>query len=358
MVCSPPLTRGGEQTYEIDTSLAGRISRLQSGDSSNFHERKPRHRSCSNCRTMNIQTHPFPFDELFRGNPSNNSWKWSDPPEILHTQGTPKAFELFRRLPEDGLAIVGTRQPQHRSLQLLRKSLKMLEGTNLIIVSGLAIGIDTVAHTSALEAKLPTIAVLGAGLDIPYPWSNQDLRKRILNSDGLIVSEFPTASPPRKHHFLQRNRLIAGLTRATCIIEAAQRSGALNTAKWAREQDRTCFAVPCFPEDPALAGNQILLDRDHALPFWNASSLGVCWLELATLKMPQSETLSPHCSKDALKLFQKAKKLSSVQGATDVQQLLDWAFSEHWDPARFYGALGEAIRCHLILERGNSIITH
>src|SRR4051812_39077234 len=105
-------------------------------------------------------------------------WNTPHPPKELFIQGTPKAIELLECLPDRGLAVVGTRNPQTRSIGSLKKWILELEGSRLIILSGLARGIDTVAHGSALEAGLPTIAILGAGLDIDYPRQNQELRQK------------------------------------------------------------------------------------------------------------------------------------------------------------------------------------
>jgi len=287
-------------------------------------------------------------------------WQVPEPPENLYIQGSEKALENLGKIPDQALAVVGTRYPQMRSISLLEKIIKNLGNTvqnnhpnshlsnqpnnQLVIVSGLARGIDTVAHHAALEAGLPTIAVLGAGLDIPYPLENLGLRDRILQADGLIVSEFPLGTPPRGFHFLRRNRLIAGWSKATWVVEASHRSGSLNTARWAREQNKTCFAVPCFPGDPTYAGNQTLLDRDHAIPLWSTHNLGAVWLDLATIQAnPQSGKSSVKKPLPHFKLVQKIQSHTLQQGGVPLTELYDWAVNQRWTSDEFFTLLQAAL---------------
>jgi DNA processing protein len=184
-----------------------------------------------------------------------------DPPRQLWAQGSEAAFELLHRLPQYGFAVVGTRLPQMRSeIQIKMRLRELASSKKLIIISGIAQGIDTCAHKTALEFGLPTIAVLGSGLGKMYPKQNDNLRSEILSKDGLIVTEFDEQEEARPSSFIRRNRIIAGLSQAVWIVEAGVRSGALNTAYWARRNERFCFATPCYPGDPMLAGNENLLD--------------------------------------------------------------------------------------------------
>jgi len=293
-------------------------------------------------------------------------WEVTDPPSELFIHGSEQALQLLQKIPERGLAVVGTRNPQTRSIALVKKWIPELSASDLIIVSGLARGIDAAAHSAALEAGLPTIAVLGAGLDLDYPRENHELRRRILEANGLVISEFPSGTPADGHHFLQRNRLIAGWSKATWVIEAGHPSGALSTARWAREQNRTCFATPCYPNDPGFSGNQTLLDRDHALAFWGVHSLGAAWIELAAqaqkrkggkkgvIERPYSSSSG---SKDELVLTQYVNVLTYQQGGAQVQELLSWAITRSWDPQRFFTALQSAVQQKMIIDQQGTLVS-
>lgn len=215
-------------------------------------------------------------------------WEVPRRPSEIFVQGSEKSLSLLQDLPQKGLAIVGTRNPQLKSTELVYRSIQELAGTNLIIISGLAKGIDTAVHQACLENGLSTIAILGAGHQNVSPKSNAHLSRKIMESGGLLISEFAPSVHPRPFHFLQRNRLIAGWAQATLVVEASSRSGSLNTAMWAREQNRTCLAVPCFPNDLRMAGNQFLIDRECAFPFWGIHSLGVVWISLSTYSKKQA----------------------------------------------------------------------
>lgn len=162
-----------------------------------------------------------------------------NPPELLYYKGETKADEFT-------LAIVGTRKYSTYGKQVVDRMVSKLSENNLTIVSGLALGIDSLAHSACLEKNNRTIAVLGTGLDKQniYPSSNRYLAEKIVDQGGAIVSEFPLGTPPLKHHFPQRNRIISGLSLGTLVIEAGIKSGALITAYLALEQNREVFAVP------------------------------------------------------------------------------------------------------------------
>ncbi|MBU6374389.1 MAG: DNA-processing protein DprA [Bdellovibrionales bacterium] len=196
------------------------------------------------------------------------------------------ALELLTQLPHRGLAVVGTRRPHPQSEHFTEAFLRSIRGSELIILSGLARGIDRVAHEEALHHGLPTIAVLGCGHHHHYPPESAVLREQIITAGGLVISEFPPDSPPLKQNFVKRNRCIAAWSHATCVIEAPAKSGALITADYAMERHATVFCVPSFPGDPAFAGNQRLLDEHAAIPLWAAHSLGAAWLEFAAHQTP------------------------------------------------------------------------
>ena len=179
----------------------------------------------------------------------------SDPPLAIWVHGT---LEPRDRL---GLAVVGPRRPSaygHRQAHRLGSALARL-GTCLI--SGLARGIDTVAHEAALAADARTIAVLGSGFDKLYPEENRPLAARIAAGHGAVISEFPMATPPSPGTFPRRNRLVAALGLATLVVEAGARSGALITARLAMELGRVVLVIPGPIDNPECSGsNQLIRD--------------------------------------------------------------------------------------------------
>ncbi|KJV56269.1 DNA protecting protein DprA [Orientia chuto str. Dubai] len=153
------------------------------------------------------------------------------------------------------LAVVGSRNASLNGIVFTKNIVKNLIDNKIIVVSGLARGIDTAAHQSALPH---TIAVIAGGIDHIYPQENIDLYHKIAN-EGLILAELPINSPPLSKHFPQRNRIIAGISYGTLVIEASLRSGSLITARLALEYNRELFAVPGFPYDPRYQGTNQLL---------------------------------------------------------------------------------------------------
>ena len=143
----------------------------------------------------------------------------------------------------NAIAVVGARKMSQRGRRLTFTFVNKLAKAGYTIVSGLAIGIDTVAHEAALKAGGRTIAVLGSGIDIIYPYSNKDLALRIAKS-GAVVSAFPKGTKPFGKNFLARNRIIVGLAKAVLVIEGARRSGTLSTASWAANDGKDVFAIP------------------------------------------------------------------------------------------------------------------
>ena len=180
-----------------------------------------------------------------------------NPPPLLYYKGQ---FDLKN---DFTLAVVGTRKYTNYGQQIADYLVKDLARNNLTIVSGLALGIDALAHLAALEVGGKTIAVLGSGLDKQniYPSQNRYLADKIIASGGAIISELPLGTPPLRHNFPQRNRLISGLSLGTLVIEAGEKSGALITAAYALEQNREVFAVPGGIHSPASAGpNNLIKD--------------------------------------------------------------------------------------------------
>ena len=182
-----------------------------------------------------------------------------DPPERLFVRGA--ALELLSR---PAVALVGSRSCSPYGAQVARTLGRELASAGVAVVSGLARGIDGEAHRGALDAAGPTIAVLGCGIDRDYPRAHATLARRILET-GLVVSEYPPGVEPAPWRFPARNRIIAGLSLATVVVEARERSGALITADFALELGRDVFAVPGEITAALSAGTNDLL-RQGAAP--------------------------------------------------------------------------------------------
>jgi DNA processing protein len=168
--------------------------------------------------------------------------------------------DLLAREPR--VAIVGTRSPTPYGDAQARRFARALAGAGAVVVSGLARGIDGSAHAAALDAGGATIAVLGCGVD--RPWPAGELADRVAR-EGLFVSEFAPGEPPRRHHFPLRNRLISGFSRAVVVVEAAYASGSLITARWAADQGVQVFAIPGRVDHPMAAGCHRLIREGASL---------------------------------------------------------------------------------------------
>jgi DNA processing protein len=182
----------------------------------------------------------------------------ADPPPLLYYRGRPEVMAAL----DQGVAVgvVGTRSPSEYGKNWTRKLTRKLSQNQVIIVSGLAEGIDREAHYSALAASGLTIAVLGTGVDVIYPWSNRDLYSQIAQQ-GLLVSEHANGTPPDRAHFPRRNRIIAGLCRALLVTEAPARSGALISARLANDYGREVYSVPSHLDNPHGLGCLTLLNE-------------------------------------------------------------------------------------------------
>lgn len=182
----------------------------------------------------------------------------SDPPLVLFVKGSVDCLLLPQ------LAVVGSRNADNSGLQNTKLFCSQLVKQGLLITSGLAAGIDSAAHQAALQAGGKTIAVMGTGINSIYPKNNRQLAKDIVQS-GAVVSEFPLNTPPKAHHFPRRNRIIAGLSLATLVVEAAERSGTLITARLAMEQNRPVMAIPGSIHNPRVKGCHALIKQGAKL---------------------------------------------------------------------------------------------
>jgi len=181
-----------------------------------------------------------------------------DPPPVLYLLGRPLEADVPR------VAIVGTRAPTTGGIATARRLAGDLSSAGVEVVSGLARGIDSAAHTGALEARGTTVAVLGCGIDVLYPMRRRDLRDWIAKQ-GTLVSEFPMRATPIPEYFPRRNRIISGLSAGVVVVEAGPGSGALLTADLALDQGRDVFAVPGSPTSRVSFGPNRLIQEGAKL---------------------------------------------------------------------------------------------
>lgn len=177
-----------------------------------------------------------------------------DPPKTLFTIGNPA-------ISGPAVAIVGTRKPTPYGRAVTLELAEKLAKRGVVIVSGLALGIDGIAHEGVLNVGGRTVAVLASGVDLVTPTSHRQLAVRILEKDGAIISEYSPGTPPLAHQFLERNRLVSGLADAVIVAEAAARSGTMNTVMHALEQGRDVYAVPGNITNPSSAGCNKLIEQ-------------------------------------------------------------------------------------------------
>ena len=182
-----------------------------------------------------------------------------DPPLALFVRG--KLDPLVER----AVAIVGSRRCAPTSAMLATDIAETVARCGRVVVSGLANGVDGAAHRGALQAGRSTVAVLGHGHAHCYPAGHRGLARRMLETDGALVSEYPPSWPPRPHYFPERNRIISGLVEAVLVVEASERSGSLITARLALEQGRDVLAVPGSVADGSHRGCHRLLKDGAAL---------------------------------------------------------------------------------------------
>jgi len=180
-------------------------------------------------------------------------------PPLLFVRGSVTALSLPQ------LAVVGSRNPSSGGRDNVRQFSAYLAARGFAITSGLALGVDGIAHKSALEAEGVTIAVLGTGIDRIYPARHRTLADDILESGGALVSEFPLNTSAQPANFPQRNRIISGLSGGTLVVEAALRSGSLITARYALQQNREVFAIPGSIHNPLARGCHRLIREGGTL---------------------------------------------------------------------------------------------
>lgn len=231
----------------------------------------------------------------------------------------PAALYMLGDFPDEKLpyiSIVGTRKATPNGCLIAKTLAKELSEAGCIIVSGLAMGIDTAAHEGVVAAKGKTIAVLGNGLNDIYPRLNKNLAEKILELGGTIISEYPPDEPAFPSNFLARNRLVSGLCLGTVVVEAPERSGSLVTARLALEQNREVFIIPGPANHFNYLGSHQLI-REGARLAISAQNI----LEDLNIKSStQKEELSSE-EKSILEIFSKNKKLLSIDKIIEITKL-------------------------------------
>jgi len=246
------------------------------------------------------------------------------PPAILYLRGR---LELLSR---PGIAVIGTRAHSVYGRDATVSFVVGLVRAGYTIVSGLARGIDGIAHRTALEVGGDTVGVLGTGLDVPYPPEHDELIEAVAQR-GCLVSEFPAGTPPRKYHFPRRNRIISGLARGVLVVEAPERSGATITAGYALEEGKEVFAVPGPIHNPTSAGTNRLIQEGAALVTSAADILRIMQsrtgeplpeplardLDVDDLEQNLHRELEPNASELARRIWE-----ALAEGTLDVEEVL------------------------------------
>ena len=210
-----------------------------------------------------------------------------DPPERLYCRGNIGLFNTFC------FSVVGTRKITSYGKEATENIVAGLAGSGMTIVSGLAFGIDATAHQEALDNDVPTIAVLGTGVDDKsiYPNTNLPLARKIMENNGLITSEYPTGSTGHRGSFPARDRIISGLSKGVLIVEAPKKSGALITSKFAAEQNRDVFAVPGNIFSLNSMGPNMLIQKG-AKPVFSAQDILGAYYENLELNLEPKKNIS------------------------------------------------------------------
>ena len=261
-----------------------------------------------------------------------------DPPLVLYVRGDSAILR------ETGIAVIGTRHPTPYGLGMAERLSQDLANCGLVILSGMARGIDSIAHKGAVLARGRTAAIFGTGVDVIYPRENRKLSEQVLELGGALVSEFPMGTGPRPENFPVRNRIISGLARGVLVVEAGEYSGTRITARCALEQCREVFAVPgnvtnkqawtpntlikqgaklvatwedVFEELPSEIRNR-LQQRQAALPEAQAALLFDSPSELPELPPEPKKVLAAIKSDDAVHIDELIEKFESSLSSAEI----------------------------------------
>jgi len=230
------------------------------------------------------------------------------PEQLLEIPQPPKTLYIRGKLPDPEmiyLAVVGSRKYTSYGKDICEKLIKGLKGYPIVIVSGLAIGIDSIAHKTALEVGLTTISFPGSGLDneVLYPRSNIRLAEEILNKGGCLISEMEPHERSQIYSFPQRNRLMAGMSKAVLIIEAEEKSGTLITARMALDYNRDVLAVPGSAFSQNSKGTNYLI-KQGATPVTTSEDIIIALgFEIEKPEMTDKEKYES-CGKDEMRIIE------------------------------------------------------
>lgn len=226
------------------------------------------------------------------------------------------------------LSVVGTRRPTPQGVKHCSTFITELaqQIDDLNIVSGLAYGIDSVAHSTALQQGVTTTAVLAHGLDMVYPAGHRDLAVSIIRKGGLLVSQYGSGIKPFRQHFLERNRVVAALADGTFVVESAIKGGALSTANVAFDLNREVFALPGRIDDEMSAGCNAFIHKNKAQLVLNAETIikSLNWEKKSTAKTPQQKSLFPEIDKNqeavlnALQSLQEPITIDAIRNITQI----------------------------------------
>ena len=251
------------------------------------------------------------------------------PPLLRYTCDYPLILSVLgnkNRLISPSIAIVGARQASLCSLKFAHNLARDLSQGGYTVVSGLARGIDGAAHAGAVDNG-QTVAVVAGGVDTIYPREHAKLRQNILDHGGAIISEMPLGVFPGASHFPRRNRIISGMSRGLCVIEAAKQSGTMITARYALDQGRDIFAVPGSPLDARCGGsNQLLRDGAYFLEsahdIWDNLSPSVEWEHEEHPSRPVSRTLTSEKPPDCMHIPDHEKQPGSSARDHDILTIM------------------------------------
>ena len=229
-------------------------------------------------------------------------------PTLLYYRGTLPAKDRI------GIAMVGTRRPTSSARELCRRLVKSLQGTQAVVVSGLAQGIDFYCHEAALDFGIPTIAVIAQGINVPIPGDRATLARRIIDAGGCIMTEYEEDFPSFKGNFPARNRIISGLSRTTVLVQSKAKGGALITADYCLQEKKLLLAIPGNFDSENSAGPNQYLDQGKAMPVFLPESLrtvaGCPKIKTesekpAAVSLSQIEATGCNLSNEALSLFKQ-----------------------------------------------------